>query len=249
MLSIILPYYNEPKYIEWWYQKIIWINQQRPGKARLLVIDDGSQKHPASTYFKTRNTDYVELFVITEDVGFNNHGARNLGMKQTKTDWNLLTDIDRRYPDETLLHIIDSIVENKLSPRNYYRFSPLSEDWPISVNDFVVHRTAFWETGGYDEEFVNCHWGDRLFFETLDLIAKLVVHTEWYIKYTRMAREVEYSNVERTIYPDDTKLIHPNIWKNNAWREGLINYVTERNQVAFLRKRKPILNFPWVRLF
>lgn len=248
MLTIILPYYNEPKYLDWWYQKIIWLNQERPNKVRLMVIDDGSQKQPATTFLKNRNTDYIELFLITEDVGFNNHGARNLGMKQTKTDWNFMTDIDRRYPDETLLDMVDSVINGSLSARNYYRFSPTSDKWPVSVNDFVVHRSAFWETGGYDEEFVNCHWGDRLFFDTLDLIAKLEVKPNWQIKYTRMAREVEYSDVQTTQYPDDKKLIHPNLWKNTMWREGVINYVTVRNQISHVRKRKPILNFPWVRL-
>lgn len=248
MLTIILPYYNEPMFLEWWYNKIIWLNQQRPGKACLMVIDDGSQKDPASTFFKTRNTDNIELYVITEDVGFNNHGARNLGMKQTKTDWNFLTDIDRRYTDGTLLGIVDSVINNTLSARCYYQFSPTKPRWPISVNDYVVHRTAFWQTGGYDEEFTNCHWGDRLFLEVLDSVATATLNPEWLIKYTRMAREVEYEDIEKTIYPDDKKLIHPAIWKNDKLREGLINYVSERNKYPHMRKRKPILNFPWVRL-
>lgn len=222
-------------------------NVERPGQVRLIVIDDGSQEKPASQFFRTKSTENIELYAVTEDVGFNNHGARNLGMKVTKSDWNFLSDIDRRYPDETFNKILDSLPT--LDNKKYYRFTPMVDAWPHTVNDYVIHRNIFWETGGYDEEFVNIHWGDRLFFECLDLVAEPIVKPDWVVKYARKARSVTYADVKHTIYPDDSSLIHPNMWKNSKWREGLMNYVQERNKVSHMRKRKPILNFPWARIF
>lgn len=248
MLTIILSYYNEPHYLDWWYHKLMWLHHQRPGKVKMIIVDDGSTIEPAIRHLKHRNTELISLYAVVEDIGFNNHGARNLAMKHTTTSWNLLTDIDRRYTDETMLDIIDNVTSNQLDPMSYYRFSPARPEWPHTVNDYVIHRETFWQTGGYDEEFANIHWGDRLFFECLDTIATPKIKVDWVVKYTRAARNVDYQDVAKTTYPDDTNLIHPMIWKNNRWREGVIAYVSERNKVPLLRKRKPIFNFPWVRV-
>ena len=36
----------------------------------------------------------IKGYVVKQDIGFNNHGCRNLGMLQSETHWNWLMDID-----------------------------------------------------------------------------------------------------------------------------------------------------------
>ena len=248
MLSFVVTYFNEPSFLQWWYNAMLRLQATHEGKFCLVVVDDGSQKTPAYEFLsQQQDKSFLQLYVITEDIGFNNHGARNLGMRVAPSQWVYMSDIDRRYPDSTLGAMVDDVSNGTLSKGNHYKCSPLYKRHPISVNDYAVHKDDFWETGGYDEEFTNIHWGDRLLFRTLEKFCPLVIKENWKIKYTRMAREVAYTGVPITIYPDDKSLIHPDFWLDPKLRRSMIEYVATRNTHRTLRMRKPILQFPWER--
>ena len=64
---------------------------------RLIVINDGHEK--GREYFHEVINVHRDRFDLTgidvlKDVGFNSHACRNLGVKQCKTDWMLLMDVD-----------------------------------------------------------------------------------------------------------------------------------------------------------
>lgn len=248
MISLNITYYNEPKYLKWWYDTTKRLNDQGY-EVYLNVGDDGSQREPAIEFFeKNPPLPSMQLFVVTEDIGFNSHGTRNLLMKHTKTDWNLLSDIDRRYPDETLIAVCDA----PMKQGNYYSFWEIvqSSSDRFSVNDLIVHKEDFWRTGGYDEEFVNIHFGDRHFLDCLRQTTKRRKKEQWKIKYARNAREVTWADVPTTQYPDDNTLIHPNDrWPDDTFRHPLKDWVTKRNSTPEGRLSKPILNFPWKQIF
>lgn len=250
MISINITYYNEPKYLKWWYDTVQRLNNTGCD-FMLNVCDDGSLKAPASDFFeKNAPADYMRLFRVTEDIGFNSHGARNLLMKQTTTDWNLMSDIDRRYPDETLRSVWE--VRDRLKRGWYYSFWEMIQSSPdrFSVNEYLVHRHDFWEAGGYDEEFVNIHFGDRFFLDALRMVARRKKVPQWKVKYVRGARDVTWEDVPTTIYPDDKRLIHPNKdWPNEEFRMGLKKFVQERLKTEQGRKSKKVINFPWERVF
>lgn len=246
MITFISTYYNELSYLEQWYERVSFINKHRPGCADFILVDDGSQSQPAHDYLVKRREKNIRLYVVTKDVGFNSHGARNLAMKHTRTNWNVFLDIDRRLSDSTMLSVVDE--RNQFKKHETYQFTSTLDGSP-SLNDYVVHKDDFWECGGYDEEFANFHYGDRLFLDCLHSFCKPVHRKDWMMDYTRNARKVvKTSDTPITLYPDDNTLIYPSIWQNNALRESVINYVKQRSLVPLLRKRKPIINFPWIRL-
>ena len=64
---------------------------------RLIVINDGHEK--GRDFFREVIDVHRDRFDLTgidvlKDVGFNSHACRNLGVKQCKTDWMLLMDVD-----------------------------------------------------------------------------------------------------------------------------------------------------------
>ena len=56
----------------------------------------------------------LRAYEATEDVGFNNHGCRNLMMMESETHWNMLMDIDY---DLQITHRQDSGIWKTEFPR------------------------------------------------------------------------------------------------------------------------------------
>jgi len=250
MITINITYYNEPKWLQWWYDTTKQLYEE--GHAfKFSICDDGSMNEPATKFFESNPPlPFMSLYRVTKDIGFNSHGARNLLVKQTTTDWNMMSDIDRHYSIGTFERLFAA--EPTLQKGHYYSFYEVkkaSADW-YSVNEYVVHREDFWKTGGYDEEFVNIHWGDRMFLDTLKRVAKRECMREWEVKYVRGARTVSWEDVPTTIYPDDSSLIHPNNrWPDPDFRFNLKETIRQRNKTHEGRMSKKVINFEWARVF
>ena len=246
LLTISVTYYNEPKHLkEWINQKSIWDKMVMP--IHLQIIDDGSQITPASEIIK-EGVSNISLYRVTEDLGFNSHGCRNLGMKVAPTSWVLLSDIDMIYPISTLNEILLDIENFKISHDRYYQFKYINRK-SITLNNFLVHKDAFWKTGGYDEEFVGMHYGDRTFLFNLDQFA-----TETYIGYhVRMPRgpRIWYivPGLIKTEYPNDEVILHPeSILNTPSLLKKLNDRIDVRNKSAEGRASKKVIQFEWERL-
>lgn len=250
MISCNITYYNDPKWLLWWYQTFKQFYLDRID-IQLNIADDGSQVYPAEDFFdQFVPSPNMRLFRVKEDIGFNSHGARNLLMKQTQTEWNMLSDIDREYPMQTLKSIIKAEQEGTLKRGEYYNYSHEKHGDP-SCNEYLVSKTDFWKSGGYDEEFVNIHWGDRIFFdESLSRVAKRIHMVDWKIRYTRGARDWQWTDNPTTIYPDDNTILHPrNEWATKESREAIIHLVKTRNRTHEGRISKKVINFDWEQVF
>ena len=251
MITCNVTYYNEPIWLRWWYKTFKRLHED--GVPFILAIgDDGSQREPAEEFFnKHLPLPNMKLFRVTEDIGFNSHGTRNLLMKQTTTEWNMLSDIDRHYGYDMFKYLTDNVATFKA--QHYYSFKEKIVASPdgYSVNEYLVRKNDFWKTGGYDEEFVNIHWGDRLFLDTLRRVSKRVLLPEHcFVKYVRKSREVIWDNVEKTIYPDDFTLIHPNDrWPDQDFRFDLKKRIAARNKIPEERLAKKVINFEWEQVF
>lgn len=251
MLSVNITYYNEPHFLSWWYDtfKLLY---ELGLDVELNIADDGSLRQPAESFFdKKVPMSNMRLFRVLKDIGFNSHGARNLLMKQTRTEWNMLSDIDRNYPKSTLIDIINKESADKLKKGVYYPFCNINDINHISINEYVISKTDFWRSGGYDEEFVNTHWGDRIFLECVSRITYKEIIKDWKVSYVRGARNVLYSkDIATTQYPDDNTLICPiNEWTNKEKRTALIEMVRARGKNPEARMSKKVINFEWEQVF
>lgn len=246
LLTISVTYYNEPKHLkEWINQKSIWDKMVMP--IHLQIIDDGSQITPASEIIKEGATN-ISLYRVTEDLGFNSHGCRNLGMKVAPTSWVILSDIDFIYPISTLNEILLDIENFKISQDLYYQFKLISYK-STTLNNFLVHKDTFWKTGGYDEEFVGMHYGDRTFLANLDKFA-----TETYIGYHAYTTRGHRSwrivpGLIKTEYPNDEVGLRPeSILDSPSLLKRLHHRIRIRNKSAEGRASKKVIQFEWERL-
>jgi len=236
MISLITTYYNEPKHL-------IHLLESECSDVfdEIIIVDDGSKKYPASNVVTSFTDDRIKLFRIKDDLGFNSHGARNLAMKHCSNEWAYLTDIDRSGIGE-LASIVQRYVESARD-KEYFKWYLSTEEQ--SINDYCIRVKDFWISGGYDEEFVNYHYGDKMFIERLDQYL-YPTYIPYRIKPTRYARETKKANIKITEYPNDKTLIEPK--RDKSRKQKIIDTVGWRNENPELWIRDNILQFDWEQL-
>lgn len=167
MLTYITTYYNERENLNHLKELMASCDDAR---LKMIIVDDFSDES-IEDEVRSWGDDRVSLYRVTEDKGFNSHGARNLAMKNTTTEWNLLVDID--YKVVGIDNIIEQVASGELEP-NAVHFLPVAHTYKdetepsrASINDFLVTKHLFWKARGYDAEFIGFHFGDRVFIDRM----------------------------------------------------------------------------------
>ncbi|NBO70564.1 glycosyltransferase family 2 protein [bacterium] len=229
-LTIIHTYYNEQSLLETQIER--WNVYNQP--INIILIDDGSQKVPAIDVIKQHTLkDYINfsLYRVTEDIGFNSHGCRNLGARLANTDWLVFLDIDYTIQPSDLARL----KEDPLDPDSWYEMNAKFHgrgDSYMALNQFVIPKKMFLEHGGYDESFVPFHFGDR------DLLNRLASrynkkNLDWLILTCRRGgrKAIIDENAEIPIYDD----------------ENMVFY-TKKLDESKLKRIDTKINFEWTQL-
>ena len=229
-ITIITTYYNNREFLESFIEDFKKINLIYP-ELKLLVIDDGSKEHPASSFCEA--FEGFNLYTITEDIGFNSHGARNLGVEISTTHWNLLIDVD---------YDLSSVRFDILTELDF------SEDtvYMLDVNAFLTNKTVYMSCHGYDEEFYNMHFGDRIFTSYIKRKFKTVYPLPRAPRVKRGKWKVIRSeDVDITTYEGNV-MKHPAHVDKRKF--AVTDMVRERYKTENFDS-KPILNFRWEKTF
>lgn len=122
-------------------------------RMEFIIVDDHSAipvTLPASINLNYR------LFRITDDITWNQGGARNLGAVHSVQKM-ILTDCDHRFPEKLLKIILAS----KVPKKTLYTFKRDDANGKVTIghrNTFYTSKHVFFETLGVDEEFCG-HYG------------------------------------------------------------------------------------------
>jgi glycosyltransferase involved in cell wall biosynthesis len=229
-LTIITTYYNERRFLEEFVADYIKLKSMYP-QLRLIIVDDGSQIHPAKNIIE-KHPD-IELYTILEDMGFNSHGARNLGIEVSSTHWNLLIDVD---------FVLSSFDFNQISCLDFDN----DTTYFLDLNMFIVNKDVFMSCQGYDEEFFNMHYGDRIF---LDYIKSKFKYKHLSTKGPNCKRKnwkiIKTDQVTKTVYNNGILFLPSYV---DEQKEKVIKMVKERYASEDFDS-KPILNFKWEKTF
>jgi len=116
---------------------------------KTVIVDDCS-KEPLGPL------DGVKVVTVTDDIKWNQPGARNLGF-HISDGWILCADIDHLVTKENMEQL-----ENTELKRGcvYY----LGREDTNSVNIYVIHKDDFEKIGGYDEDFCGNYGYDDIHF-------------------------------------------------------------------------------------
>lgn len=169
MIRINYTYYNNYKLLE---QVIRHYEDYPTDRFKFSIIDDGSQREPLKDNILP---DHWNVYRVEEDLGWGNEICRNILMRETDTEWNALMDLDYvidYVPDIETLY--DGFKNYKFCFQfelgrsvEYNDFRTVVQDSRM-INSFIVSRSAWHKTYGYDMTFGYLYGYDHTFFDQLD---------------------------------------------------------------------------------
>ena len=171
------------------------------------------------------------MYKVTEDIGFNSHGCRNLGARLAQSNWLMFLDIDYTLQPSDLKRLqtepLDLNSWYELNAKFQGRGNPY-----MALNQFLIPRKLFLDSGGYDESFVPFHYGDRELLSQLENEYQKI-NLDWLVLTCR--RGGRKPRVDETIkipvYDDENMLIY-----------------TPRFEIENVVHKDTKLNFKWVQL-
>jgi len=140
---------------------------------KTVIVDDCS-KEPLGPL------DGVKVVRVTDDIKWNQPGARNLGF-HISDGWILCADIDHLVTKENM----EQLEKTELKRGCVYY---LGREDTNSVNIYVIHKDDFEKIGGYDEDFCGNYGYDDIHFYN-KCVRLLEVHELRHIKAKVYAKE------------------------------------------------------------
>ena len=186
---------------------------------------------------------------VKQDIGFNNHGCRNLAMLKSPTHWNWLIDIDAFVTNELLEAILTTpLQENQFyvfevffdhvdNPEDYDLYDPKKIlKWVSHPNIWLITKPCFWSSGGYDMEFAGMRHGDQEFFEAIDKdkYEHFLFHPELEEKHKLFIES-----------PNRTKSYLNQITEHVGYLNKCVDFVKKRNDNKERKMKKRLLCFDW----
>lgn len=164
-------YYNQPDMLK--RQLENW--KDFPEDWSFVIVDDCSEESPAEPIIRQAGLPHLSLYRVKEQIGFNNHGARNLAALVSPFGWLYCSDLDTMLPPEAARELS----QQSLDTNHFYMFgrvqAPEMSPKNPHPNTFLMHRYQYWEAGGMDEDFVKgnasvagCYGGDKQFTDIVN---------------------------------------------------------------------------------
>jgi hypothetical protein len=159
----------------------------------VVVVDDASPEDPAEMWCRGIGTlewtgaglASFQLWRMGVDVRWNQDACRNVGVRQAKTPWVLLTDMDHVVPVDTWY----ALMTGRLRKGQAYRFrrvnAPRLEPYKPHPNSWAMPRRLYWQIGGYDEALAGNYGTDGDFLVRARKHCEVVEHHGALIRYPR----------------------------------------------------------------
>ena len=158
-LSLVTHHLNGHHKVQALLQELSRLDAQVRAQFEIIIVDDCSDK----VIIPQINGLNLKAYRVTDDIPWNQAGARNLGCLMAESPWVLFFDIDQ-VPLEDSVSIILRSIQDLESNCLYYFYvkdfidSNLKKQLDIHPNTFLANTQRFKTTCMYDEDFAG-HYG------------------------------------------------------------------------------------------
>lgn len=162
--TLVMAYYDNPGMLQEHARHLF--QAVRPELTRalhLVIVDDGSPRYPAAPIAAAIDWSHLASFQLWRmgvDVRWNQDACRNIGVREAKSQWVLLTDMDHVVPNETW----ERLMLQKLNKHLVYRFGRVSMPdlfpYKSHPNSWALTVKKYWQVGGYDEALAGWYGTD-----------------------------------------------------------------------------------------
>lgn len=174
MLTIVMPYYENPGMLQLQFEGWASWPAKRKRRLRVILVDDGSPHYPAAEVSRPEGLPALEIYRVGEDRPWHQHAARNLGAHVAAEGWLLLTDMDHVLTDAAARALFKRMDAGELDEGTAYMLDRLEADTGLPTlngagqpkphpNSFLMTRETFWRVGGYDERLTGFYGTDAYF--------------------------------------------------------------------------------------
>jgi hypothetical protein len=209
----------------------------------LIVVDDCGDP-PADLGDIAKHVKSAQLFRVTEDIPWNQPGARNLGMHHA-SGWCLMLDPDMVIDGPTMVRMMHAA--SKLERRQVLKFALRHVDSGkldmASPNTWLLHRDDFFEVGGYVEHYAGAKgWSDCTLQDVLRSTYKVRLRPDLQAHFhsTASVPDAMVTCLDRSTSTNKKKRL-----KDVAKAKAMGGWV----RWAKARVNAPRLNFPWVQVY
>jgi predicted glycosyltransferase involved in capsule biosynthesis len=189
--------YGQPLMLEKWFQTIRHYDDEVLDNLHLVIVDDHGDP-PAAIPVDIQAMMDCQLLRVTKQIKWNQMGARNLGVKQAKTDWVLMMDPDMVLEPniaKRLVNFMPRLRQGTLVKLLLRYTNDVADN--SSPNVYLIHKADFRKVGGYDEDYAGHKgWSDVQFLHTLEgFKMAFLKKTDLWVRYYR-PRDIEDATVK-----------------------------------------------------
>jgi len=178
LLTLAMAAYGQPKMLRVWLTTLQTYVPHLLDQMELLIVDDHGEP-PAEIPLEVQDILPCQIFRVTENIPWNQPGARNLALEQCRTPLILFVDPDMVFPAAMMDRMLEAGA--KLPEGEIIRFQLQhhggGSDGKLdgtSPNTWFCHVKDFLHAGGYDESFAGHKgWSDCCVLDVMTSLYKI----------------------------------------------------------------------------
>ena len=241
LVTLAMATYGQPQMLDVWFETLRTYPQVLLKQMELLIVDDCGDP-PVEIPDDITQLLKCRLYRATENIPWNQPGARNLALDMTKTKLILFVDPDMVFPSEMMNRML--LAGLKLPAGEVIRFilkhrktGKLDRSSP---NTWFCHVADFLAINGYDEDFCgNKGWSDVQLLDVMKTYYRIHHRADLVAEFYDVGEipDAMVTTLERSHGPNRKKRIRKVEWarRNGGWR-------------AFVKADKPRIRFTWERV-
>lgn len=241
IITLAMAVYGQPKMLEVWFDTLRSYTKETLAQMELMIVDDCGSP-PATIPDDITQLLKCRLFRVTQDIAWNQPGARNLALEQCKTDRILFVDPDMVFPAPMMDRLLaaGAVLEKSHVIRFMLKHRSNGKLDGSSPNTWFCHVSDFLHVGGYDEDYAgNKGWSDVQLLDVMSSVFKIQHRADLFADFYNVEEipDAMVTTLERSHGPNRKIRLKKVAWsrRHGGWK-------------AFVKKGgRPRIRFEWER--